>query len=168
MEKTKKCEECGEKLLEDDKFCPSCGKPLNNEKEFNSNKQDLNVNNTLDKSKILANDFLNSADKKKINNNGDIMDNNVLEKLNTGLATVFSAIFIGLGQLYNGQIGKGICLFIIGVILASIELFFNMMLINAPAWAAGSILVLMIVVLIVYIFLWIYSVTDAHKNSKKM
>ncbi len=138
MSKIKKCNNCGGKLLEDDNFCQNCGSFLSNEK-------------------------------KKINenNNGDNMDNGVLGKINTGLATVFSAIFIGLGQLYNGQIVKGICLFIIGLILVFIEFFFNTMLMSAPYWAQESILVLMIIVLIVYVFIWILNVRDAYENSKK-
>ncbi|MCL2156664.1 MAG: hypothetical protein FWH54_01440 [Methanobrevibacter sp.] len=95
------------------------------------------------------------------------MNEDILEKINTGLATVFSAVFIGLGQLYNGQIMKGICLFILGVILASIGLFFNLLLVSAPYWAGPSILIMIIIILIVYMCIWIYSVTDAYKNSKK-
>lgn len=155
MVRTKKCKDCGTFNEHDSKFCEKCGNSLNSKKQNNSNN-----NNSLD--------FI---EEKKINNinRDDFMDRKILEKINTGLATVFSAIFIGLGQLYNGQITKGICLFIIGIILGGIELFFNLLANNAPAYIDPTIFViLMLPALIIYICLWIYSVNDAHKNSKEI
>ncbi len=36
-----------------------------------------------------------------------------VEKKSTGIAAVLSFVFVGLGQIYNGQIGKGILFVII-------------------------------------------------------
>lgn len=91
---TKYCKNCGEELEEEDEFCSNCGKSLNTENKINKT------------------------------NNANNISNDILEKINTGLATVLSGVFIGLGQLYNGQIEKGIFLFIVGIIITFIELFF--------------------------------------------
>jgi len=154
--KTKKCKDCGTFNEHDSKFCEKCGKSLKSKKQNNSNN-----NNSLD--------FIEEKENKIYINRDDFMDRKILEKINTGLATVFSAIFIGLGQLYNGQITKGIILFIIGIILAGIGLFFNFLANNAPAYIDPMIFVIpMLFALIIYICLWIYSVNDAHKNSKEI
>ena len=45
------------------------------------------------------------------------MSEEILVKINTGIATVLSAIFPGLGQFYNGKLTKGFVFFIIGGLL---------------------------------------------------
>lgn len=67
---------------------------------------------------------------------------------NPGLAAAFSFLFVGLGQIYNGQIGKGIVFFLIGVILA--------------------ISVVIIIGFILYPVFWIYNIYDAHNTAKKI
>jgi TM2 domain-containing membrane protein YozV len=37
---------------------------------------------------------------------------------NSGIAAILSFLFIGLGQIYNGEIGKGISYMILGFLLA--------------------------------------------------
>jgi len=67
---------------------------------------------------------------------------------NPGLAAVLSFVIVGLGQIYNGEIGKGILLFVLYVISIVLSLVF-----------------------IGYIFLpviWIYGIYDAYKTAQKI
>ncbi|MGD0331190.1 MAG: zinc-ribbon domain-containing protein [Nitrososphaeria archaeon] len=64
------------------------------------------------------------------------------------LAAALSFIFVGLGQIYNGQIRKGIEFIIAGIVC--IILIF--VLIGTP----------------LYFVLWVYSIYDAYNTAKKI
>ena len=67
---------------------------------------------------------------------------------NPGLAAVISFFFPGLGQIYNGEIGKGILFIVVG----------------------GVFILLMIVLIgfILYPLFWIYNVYDAYKTAERI
>jgi len=65
-----------------------------------------------------------------------------------GVATVLSFFFMGLGQIYNGQIGKGIIFIIL--------------------YAISVALMLVIVGFITTPILWIWGMVDANKSAKKI
>jgi len=67
---------------------------------------------------------------------------------NPGIAAIASFFFTGLGQIYNGEIGKGIMFMIIG----------------------GVFLLLMFVLigLILYPLFWIYNIYDAYKTAERI
>jgi len=67
---------------------------------------------------------------------------------NPGIAAVLSAFWTGLGQIYNGQIGKGILLMCV----------------------QGINLLLMIVVIgfITFPIVWVYGIWDAYKTAMAM
>ncbi len=67
---------------------------------------------------------------------------------NPGLAAVLSFFYTGLGQIYNGQIGKGILLFLVR--LVSDCLFF------------------LIFPLACSFLLWIYGMYDAYKSAERI
>jgi len=67
---------------------------------------------------------------------------------NPGLAAVLSALFMGIGQIYNGQIGKGILLSIIAVVCILTSMF--------------------IVPAILLVGLWIYGIWDAYRSAEKI
>lgn len=67
---------------------------------------------------------------------------------NPGLAAVLSFFYMGLGQIYNGQIAKGI-LFII-------------------AYTISWILVVLVIGLITTPILWVYGIWDAYKSAEKI
>lgn len=67
---------------------------------------------------------------------------------NEGIAAVLSFFFCGLGQIYNGQIGKGIVLIVIQVI--------------------NIILMVVFIGFITYIVTWVYGVWDAYDTAKKI
>ena len=69
-----------------------------------------------------------------------------VERKSEGLAAVLSFLFVGLGQIYNGEIGKGITFIILGVVFAFMFLF----LIGIP----------------LYLILWVYNIDDAYNTAK--
>ncbi|WP_407272977.1 hypothetical protein [Radiobacillus sp. PE A8.2] len=67
---------------------------------------------------------------------------------NAGIAAVLSFFICGLGQIYNGQVGKGI-LFIISYFIS---------------W----LLMLIIIGFITTPILWIWGIIDAHRAATKI
>lgn len=67
---------------------------------------------------------------------------------NPGLAAVLSFLWTGAGQIYNGQIMKGICLMFLQVI-------------NVIAMFA-------VVGLIAFPIVWVYAIYDAYKQAEKI
>ncbi|WP_096187820.1 hypothetical protein [Evansella halocellulosilytica] len=65
---------------------------------------------------------------------------------NPGVAAVLSALWTGLGQIYNGQIGKGIAFMIIQI--------FN------------SMLMVVLIGFITFPIFWIYGMVDAYKSAE--
>lgn len=71
-----------------------------------------------------------------------------INQKNPGLAAVLSFLITGLGQIYNGQIGKGIGLLIAAAVSAAL-----------------------CTVIIGFVFLpviWIYGIYDAYKTTEKL
>jgi TM2 domain-containing membrane protein YozV len=64
------------------------------------------------------------------------------------LAAVLSVVFPGLGQIYNGQIGKGIAFLILGAVL-----------VFSIAALIGFVL---------YPIFWIYNIYDAYTVARKI
>jgi TM2 domain-containing membrane protein YozV/RNA polymerase subunit RPABC4/transcription elongation factor Spt4 len=70
-----------------------------------------------------------------------------VQRKNEGIAAVLSFLFTGLGQIYNGQIAKGILFVVVGIVFA------------------GLIFVL---IGILYPIFWIYNIYDAYSTAKKI
>jgi len=68
-------------------------------------------------------------------------------KKNPGLAAVASFFFSGLGQIYNGEILKGVLLMVIQVI--------------------NVLLMFVVIGLVTYPLVWIYGIWDAYKSAEK-
>jgi TM2 domain-containing membrane protein YozV/ribosomal protein S27AE len=71
-----------------------------------------------------------------------------VERKSSGIAAVLSFLFVGLGQIYNGEIGKGILFIIIGVVCL--------------------LLVIVLIGFILYPLFWIYNIYDAYNTAKKI
>jgi TM2 domain-containing membrane protein YozV len=69
-----------------------------------------------------------------------------VERKNEGLSAVLSFLFVGLGQIYNGEIGKGIAFIVLGVVFA----FMIIILIGIP----------------LYLIFWVYNIYDAYNTAK--
>lgn len=67
---------------------------------------------------------------------------------NPGLAAVLSFFYMGLGQIYNGQLSKGI-LFIIAYTISCLLIFVIIGFITTP-------------------IMWIYGMYDAYKSAEKI
>ena len=67
---------------------------------------------------------------------------------NPGLAAVLCFFYSGLGQIYNGQIGKGILLFIVRAI-SDLSIIFLIGIITSP-------------------IIWIYGMYDAYKTAEQI
>ena len=67
---------------------------------------------------------------------------------NPGIAAVLSFFIPGLGQIYNGQIGKGILFIITGVILA--------------------LMIIIVIGIILYPIFWIYNIYDSYTTAQKI
>ena len=96
------------------------------------------------------------------------------EARNPGLAAVFSFIFNGLGQLYNGQLIKGLAIifisilnmliFIAGSILIGFWVLNKVVFAGQLAWG----LVLFCIGLFFICALGIYSILDAYRVAGKI
>ena len=67
---------------------------------------------------------------------------------NPGVATVLSFFFMGLGQIYNGQIGKGIIFIIL--------------------YAISWLLIFILIGFFTTPILWIWGMVDANKSAKEI
>jgi TM2 domain-containing membrane protein YozV len=67
---------------------------------------------------------------------------------NPGVAAVLSFFFVGLGQIYNGQIAKGIGMIILGVICI--------------------LLMLAVIGFIAYPILWLWGIYDAYHTAESI
>lgn len=69
------------------------------------------------------------------------------EKKSSGIAAVLSFLIPGLGQIYNGELMKGIMF----VILAMVFGILSIILIGIP----------------LYVILWVYAIYDAYNTAAK-
>lgn len=67
---------------------------------------------------------------------------------NSGLAAVLSFLLTGLGQIYNGSIGKGLMLIVVQVI--------------------NAFLMVILIGFITYPLVWIWSIYDAYKSAERI
>lgn len=69
------------------------------------------------------------------------------DKKNPGLAAVASFFFAGLGQIYNGEILKGVLLMMIQVI--------------------NVLLMFVLIGFVTYPLVWVYGIWDAYRSAEK-
>jgi TM2 domain-containing membrane protein YozV len=95
-------------------------------------------------------------------------------KSHPGLAAVFSFIFNGLGQLYNGQIFKGLIIIFFSAISVLVliisSVFIGLWLLGKVT--SGAILIwgiaLFLISLVSICIIGIYSIFDAYRAAKKI
>lgn len=92
-------------------------------------------------------------------------------KRDPGLATVLSFIFNGLGQLYNGEILKGLVIIFLSAVSLLIFILGSVLI---GFWLSGRVifdqelllgLILFFTGLVFICILGIYSILDAHKTA---
>ncbi|MDO9045408.1 MAG: zinc-ribbon domain-containing protein [Methanobacteriaceae archaeon] len=67
---------------------------------------------------------------------------------NAGLAAVLSFLVVGLGQIYNGQVGKGLLL-LVGALIS-------------------GVLMLVFIGFITWLIIWIYAIYDAYNTANEI
>lgn len=67
---------------------------------------------------------------------------------NPGVAAVLSFFFMGLGQIYNGQIGKGVVFIVL--------------------YAVSIVLMFVIIGFVTTPILWIWGMVDANKSAQRI
>ncbi len=70
------------------------------------------------------------------------------KKKDEGIAAILSFLFTGLGQIYNGEIGKGLAFIVIGFFIA--------------------LTALLLIGFLLYPIFWIYNIYDAYSTAKKI
>lgn len=106
IETTMFCKECGTKIPRDSKFCMNCGTKLVQPQSLSG--QGVNERSTPIEARSS---MIQARDEKS-----------------EGLAVFLSFLWMGLGQMYVGRIGRGIVLAILGLLLgAPILLFLGML-----------------------------------------
>lgn len=107
-------------LAPDEQYCSSCGEPIKTEAEICTN---CGVRQKSDEQPQT-------------------------QVKNPGIAAVLSFLFTGLGQIYNGQIAKGIALIVVQAI--NIALMF------------------VVIGFFTYFIVWIYGLYDAYKTAERI
>ncbi len=117
------CEYCGNPVPQNVSSCPSCGAPVAvNPAPVQNNQGAYQQQQQVNQQQTIVN----------------------VNPKSPGLATFLSCLIVGLGQIYNGQVAKGICMFIIAVLIGSFTA------------GVGSF------------FFWIFAMIDASKIAKKI
>lgn len=65
---------------------------------------------------------------------------------NPGVAAVLSFLFTGLGQIYNGEIGKGLLFVFLGIV--------------------NALLMFIVIGFITYPLFWVFNIYDAYKTAE--
>lgn len=95
------------------------------------------------------------------------------QKVNPGLAVIFSFLFSGLGQLYNGDILKGLSIMAIstlGMLLVIIGFIQIGFCIFYKLFGRGDLLlggILLISGLLLILVLGVYNIYDAYNTAKR-
>jgi TM2 domain-containing membrane protein YozV len=77
------------------------------------------------------------------------------QQKNSGIAVVLSFFWMGLGQLYNGQIGKGVLLMILEIVILFFGFLTLIVLIGFFILFAGFIL-------------WVWNLYDAYNTAERI
>ena len=88
-----------------------------------------------------------------------------VKEKSTGLSTILSLMWMGLGQLYTGKIGRGLGLMFLHLVMVFIGI--GVVFLGAVFGGLGGLMVGGILFLAGWIALWIWNVFDAHKLANE-
>ena len=131
------CPNCGREIPDGSKFCPYCGAKLS----LTGESEETQIQSVLSEEEQKRS-FKEELPKAKAQQYVRV------GAKNPGVAAVLSALWVGIGQIYNGQIGKGILFIILyGISLLLIFVFIG--------WITTPII-------------WLIGVIDAYKTANNM
>jgi TM2 domain-containing membrane protein YozV len=130
------CPNCGRQIPDGSKFCPYCGAKLSLAGEPEESQVQTVLSEEERKKRAYEEELLRAKAQQAAR----------VGIKSPGVAAVLSFFFTGLGQIYNGQVGKAILFIILGTI--SIGLMFI---------GIGFIL---------YPIIWIIGIVDAYNTAK--
>jgi len=131
------CPNCGKQIPDGSKFCPYCGAKLSLAGEPEESQVQSVLSEEERKKKAYEEELLRAKAQQAAR----------VGTRSPGLAAVLSFLYPGLGQIYNGQIGKAILFIILGAI--SIGLMFVII-----GW-------------FIYPIVWIIGMIDAYNVAKR-
>jgi TM2 domain-containing membrane protein YozV/RNA polymerase subunit RPABC4/transcription elongation factor Spt4 len=139
MSSTKYCANCGEQINQNEVVCPEC---KSNQPKTVQTKYCANCGSEIDKKAEIC-------PKCGVRQPGyGAYQQSVVQQKNPGLAAVLSALWVGIGQIYNGEIAKGLILMLI-YIISALSIFILIGIITTP-------------------IIWIYGIYDAYNTAKKI
>ena len=143
------CGYCGQELAPDMKFCTNCGKAVELATPPRQAGPRVSAADGTGKYCQFCGMLIAKEAEICYNCGRRVMEApRPVEQKNPGLAAVLSFLFAGLGQMYNGQIGKGISYVVLGILFAF------------------SIIILIGIIL--YPAFWIYNIYDAYTSAKNI
>jgi len=143
------CGNCGKELSADVRFCPACGVPVATPAPPGGSQPGVSVEAGTGKYCQHCGEVIPKEAEICPKCGRRVMEApRVPEQKNPGIAAVLSFLFTGLGQIYNGQIGKGISFIVLGVVLALTVIF--------------------LIGIILYPLFWIYNIYDAYRSAQRI
>lgn len=139
MTESKYCGNCGSQIDANTDVCPECGV---RQPEAKRTKFCSNCGSQIDENAEICPEC-------GVRQPGsETYQQPVYQQKNPGLAAVLSALWVGIGQIYNGEIAKGIILII--------------------AYIVSVLLMFVIVGFITTPILWVFGIYDAYNTAKKI
>jgi len=139
MDETKYCADCGEQIDKKAEICPECGV---RQPKLAETKYCANCGEQIDKEAEICPEC-------GVRQPGTpTYQQTAFQEKNPGVAAVLSALWVGFGQIYNGEIVKGIIL-IVFYVISVLLIFVFIGIITTP-------------------ILWIFGIYDAYNTAKKI
>ena len=138
----KKCSSCGAELFPNARFCPECGKAIEETNNRISMKFCPSCGTELNPNVRFCPKCGTNLDQALVNTTSTVKT--LPEKKTPIVSVLLSVLFPGLGQFYNGHSTKGLYFFAMAII----------------SW----ILILFLIGLILYLLVWLWSIFDAYKS----
>jgi len=132
------CPNCGKEIPDGSKFCQYCGAKLSLTGESEGGQVQSVLSEEEQKKRTYEEELIRAKAQQSAK----------VGTKSPGVAVVLSALWVGIGQIYNGQIGKGV-LFIILYGVSVLLIFVGIGIVTTP-------------------ILWLIGVIDAYKTANNI
>ena len=146
MSETKYCTDCGSQMDKTEEICPECGV----KQPVTKTKYCVDCGSKIDAKAEICPDcgVRQPGSSNYQQSRNDLYQKPVYQQKNPGIAAVLSALFVGFGQIYNGQIAKGL-LFMVAYFVSILLIFVLIGFITTP-------------------LLWIFGIYDAYNTANRI